>query len=676
MITEKATCSVSDLIKFKAIRLILALCVYLFLIIEQSSAQTVPLELDAASGPGDMNAHVEYLIEDEATLTVTEIAASERQYMFQPINAPEPDFGYISGAIWLRVPIINTTTSEQDRILILETNFMSEIAVHFVSDKGIRLLLDQDQSSHFSTRPIPYHELAAPVTFAPNEAGALYIRYRSNGDTVLPLSLETPLEFATNSSAQIVVDFVFYGVMAMMIIASLVGRLFFRNSTFLTYALYVGGVLMLIFQRDGYAFQYLWPNAPAWNDFSALPLGATLPVFAAIFTRSYLNTKDLHPQIDRILIGVGVANIAVIGSAFIVGAALAKQIALLLVTLSILVFVCIGVFAFRKYGRRSLFFVIGWSGLLLAAMIMTTVHLFGINIPRAMSLDIMRASMVFDAFMMGLASVFRIVDMQRDRERLNHERIAVLDANVKMHGRLSRLEEKYRLAQQLAETNSQLLVDTTHDLRQPLFALRNTILGISSGEKPSADPNEIERSFDYIEKLVETVLESAIDQDESGRAQDETEIETITVQSVFDALETMFRGDAASTGTELNFVPTRASVTARSFVVLRIMSNFVSNAIRYSEGGRVLVGLRRKGDHVSLEVHDDGPGMSAPELQEVKSRFSRGGASANQDGGIGVGLSIVNGLAVEHGLEWTIESRESFGTSTYLRLQRCHSSNA
>ena len=121
--------------------------------------------------------------------------------------------------------------------------------------------------------------------------------------------------------------------------------------------------------------------------FSSLPLGAMLPVFAAIFTRSYLNTKTLHPQIERVLISVCIVNIAVVFSSAIIGEALAKQIALLVVTLSIVVFVSIGVIAFRQYGRRSLFFVIGWTGLLLGSMTMATIHWFGVDITRAQSLD-------------------------------------------------------------------------------------------------------------------------------------------------------------------------------------------------------------------------------------------------------------------------------------------------
>ena len=152
--------------------------------------------------------------------------------------------------------------------------------------------------------------------------------------------------------------------------------------------------------------------------------------------------------------------------------------------------------------------------------------------------------MVFDALMMGLASIFRIVDMQRDRERLDHERIAVLDANVQLLERFRRLEQKHQLAQSLAETSNQLLVDTTHDLRQPLFALRSSISDLASGAKPRTSIKEIEQSFDYIEELVGTTLEQAIDRDEAGADVKTDDKEVIDVQQVLSSLENMFREDA------------------------------------------------------------------------------------------------------------------------------------
>lgn len=627
---------------------------------------TVLIEADIPNGPIDQ--YVTYYLEQDERLSVTDVSASSLRNQFQQIETAAADFGYYDKGMWLKIPMRNMSEIEQERLLVLHTNFMVDMDVYWVTNDSVTHALEQNRRSKFSSRPINYHQLVAPITIKGKTSGDIYIRYTSEGNTVLPISLETAISFARTTNTRVTIDFVFYGIMMMFVSASLIGRLFWKNPTFIAYSLYATSVLLFIFQRDGYAFQYLWPYAPEWNTFSSLPIGSSLSIFAAIFTRAYLNTKRLHPSIDKLLIGVVVMQVAVVLSFIIIGPSAAKKIALVTTTISIIVFCGIGVAAYRKYGRRTLFFLIGWSGILCASLIMTLVHWVNLDLSRAQSLDLMRFAMVFDALMMGLASVFSIVEIQRDREKLNQERIEVLNANLELHNRFGRLEQKYHLAQTLAETNSQLLVDTTHDLRQPLYALRAAMGDALSEKSPPAERvAEIKQSLNYIEELVEATLDKAIEEEEARKGTPDDKEETMNVGKLFSALETMFSKDARQHAIDFTIMPTTKSIRTLPFPILRIMTNFVSNAIRYSPNSRVLVGARQKGNFISLEVHDTGPGMSPDELADIKQRNTRGNTSNSDDNGKGVGLSIVSKLAEEHNLEWTLDSRKGHGTVAKLR---------
>ena len=630
------------------------------------SDPTDSVRIESGAPSGVINKYAQFYLETGSPLSLSDMQTPDYQRRFEPIKTSEPDFNYYTKGIWLKVPVQNVSPVAQERILVMHTNFMREMSVTLVTSDRVETLLHQDADSPFGSRPVPYHELAAPFTIAGSERGAIYIRYSSEGNTVLPLSLETPLSFASNSNRRVIIDFVFYGVMAMFIMASVAGRMFFVNATFVAYFFYASGVLLFIFQRDGYAFQYLWPNAPHWNNFSSLPIGCALPALAAIFTRVYLRTKALHPYIDKILTGIILIQFLIVASALVIGPSGAKKLAVLTTTFCILTFVSIGVAAYRKYGRRTLFFVIGWSGILCASLVMSVVHWVNIDITRAQSLDIMRVSMVFDAFMMGLASVFTIVDLQRDREKLDQQRISVLDTNLQLHGRLARLEQKYHLAQTLAESQNRLLVDTTHDLRQPLFALRAAMGDVISQNVSGKRVTEIEHSLNYIEDLVEAALEKAIEEDESGSGFDANEPEIIELNKILSALGTMFEADAQKQSIKLVIMPTKRKTESRPFPVLRIMTNFVSNAIRYGAGGRVLIGAKLREGGLSLEVHDTGPGMSADELAAVRERYVRGANTNDADAGKGVGLSIVKKLASEENLKWTLDSKAGCGTVAKL----------
>ncbi|MEO1251864.1 MAG: sensor histidine kinase [Pseudomonadota bacterium] len=628
---------------------------------DAASSNVVLIETDSPNGPIDR--YVTYFLEPGGELSLDEVTAPSNSDNFKPIETSAADFGYYTKGIWLRISVRNLSASAQERLLILHTNFMPEIDVYWVSNDAAQTLIRQNRNTKFGERPIAYHQIVAPITIKAAQTGAIYIRYTSEGNTVLPVSLETAVSFARTTNNRVTIDFAFYGVMMMFVCASIIGRFFWKNPTFIAYSLYAASVLLYIFQRDGYAFQYLWPNAPEWNTFSSLPIGGLLPIFAAIFTRAYLNTKNLHPIIDKILIAVVVMQLAVIFSFVAIGASSAKKIAVMTTTLSIITFFSIGIAAYRKYGRRTLFFVIGWLGILCASMVMTVTHWANIDISRAQSLDVMRIAMVFDALMMGLASVFSIVEIQRDREKLDQERIAVLNANLDLHNRFGRLEQKYHLAQTLAETNSQLLVDTTHDLRQPLYALR-AAMGDALSEKapPPERVAEIKQSLNYIEELVEATLEKAIEEEEARKGAPPDKQEIMSVSKLFSALETMFAKDAFENGIDLKAMPTATAIRAIPFPILRIMTNFVSNAIRHSKNGRILIGVRRRGESLSLEVHDTGAGMSPDQLAKAKERYARGDAPGENDNGKGVGLSIVSKLADKHDLEWSLDSRECVGT--------------
>ncbi|MEO0871320.1 MAG: sensor histidine kinase [Pseudomonadota bacterium] len=615
---------------------------------------------------GAVNDKVTGLVETNGRLTIEALLAPDIQAQFEPVTTIEPDFGYIPEGIWLRLDLVNTSPERLQRYLMLQTNFMTQIDVYVVGRAGPQSVLSQDESSTFSDRPVPYHELIAPFTLEPEERAQIFVRYRSNGNTVLPLAIEDEIGLATTTNAQLTRNFAFYGVMGMAILASIIARVFFPSPTFVAYFFYGAAVLLLLFQRDGYAFQFLWPNAPAWNDFASLPVGAALPLFAAIFTRTYLDTKNMHPSIDKILLGVCALQIGVVASSAVIGPAAAKQWALITVAIAIIIFISIGVLAFRHYGRRALFFLVGWTGLLAGTLVMSAVHWIGVDLTRAQSLDIMRGSLVFDGLMMGLASIFSVVNLQRDNARLTEERVAILDNNVRMHQRFARLQEKYEVARELAHSKGELVSDLTHDLRQPLFALRASISKLSDGEMSVKANAEVEESFEYIEALVEATLQHSIDVEESASPPSQSAAQTTSLARVFGSLQAMFAEDAMSSGNTLEIEPTGAVLATAPFPVLRIASNFVANAIGHAPGSRIMVSALEHEGSVQIIVADDGPGMEPTTLSQVKQRGVQENGEAPRGDGHGLGLAIVDKAAREAGFEWSIESNPGRGTKACL----------
>jgi CheY-like chemotaxis protein/anti-sigma regulatory factor (Ser/Thr protein kinase) len=120
---------------------------------------------------------------------------------------------------------------------------------------------------------------------------------------------------------------------------------------------------------------------------------------------------------------------------------------------------------------------------------------------------------------------------------------------------------------------------------------------------------------------------------------------------------------AQTHGLELRHVPIRCTVKSDGHLLVRVVRNFLSNAIRYTKRGRVLLGCRREGDHVRIEVHDSGAGMPPDKLEEIFEEFRRlVGAAEDYERGFGLGLAIVRRIArmLDHPL--SVRSTEGRGS--------------
>lgn len=229
-----------------------------------------------------------------------------------------------------------------------------------------------------------------------------------------------------------------------------------------------------------------------------------------------------------------------------------------------------------------------------------------------------------------------------------------------------RLRRETAEAESAAKTN--LLAEASHDLRQPLHAV--SILA-ETLERRLDDPE--------VAKLVQRIGHSTSDLDEMltglldrSRLDAETivpSIEPVRVQRLLEALERDFGGPAAETGTRLRFVDSGLTVRTDRVLVLRLLRNLVSNALRHAGGGRVLVGVRRVGaTRVRFEVRDDGPGISLRDQERVFEAFVQ--LPGGERSGLGLGLSIVRGLSGILAAPVELGSTPGKGTTFSVTLDR------
>ena len=227
-------------------------------------------------------------------------------------------------------------------------------------------------------------------------------------------------------------------------------------------------------------------------------------------------------------------------------------------------------------------------------------------------------------------------------------------------------------AEAATQARTRFFAGASHDLRQPLHAL---VLFTESLRQRNRDPalddsiDSIAGAVDALEHLFDRLLD--LSSLEAGAVR--VDERPFHLRELYARLKLHFEPQAFDKGLSLTFRGGRHAARADPVLVERILRNLVSNAIRCTEDGGVLVSCRRRGDRLLLQVWDSGCGIEAAVLPRIFDEFYQGRPAGECEGaparrGRGLGLAIARRLAGLMGLALAVRSRPGHGTVFALEL--------
>jgi two-component system, sensor histidine kinase len=207
------------------------------------------------------------------------------------------------------------------------------------------------------------------------------------------------------------------------------------------------------------------------------------------------------------------------------------------------------------------------------------------------------------------------------------------------------LKQAKEVADRANETKTRFLAAASHDLRQPLSSALLFLESISEAALTGLDLDYLHKArvaLASLSNLLDTLLDVA--RLDSGGI--EPQYADFPVSAVLDRIVPEFASVARSAGLELDFVSSSAWVRSDVHLLETVLRNLISNAIRYTPRGRVLVGCRRRPDGLLISVHDTGIGIEGEHLEAIFTAYYqvRAGGRARTTG-IGLGLSIVERIS-------------------------------
>jgi two-component system CheB/CheR fusion protein len=207
-------------------------------------------------------------------------------------------------------------------------------------------------------------------------------------------------------------------------------------------------------------------------------------------------------------------------------------------------------------------------------------------------------------------------------------------------------ERQLELAKQAAElanlAKSRFLAAASHDLRQPLQTL--TLLHASLKEEISSREGlELLAKADHTLDTMTGVLTTLLDINQLDAGVVRPKLLDFAVDEILVALKSEFAEQVRRKNLDWHVVPAGLSVRSDRRLLAEMARNLVSNAVRYTDKGKILLGCRRCGESVRIEVWDTGVGIAEHEIPRIFQEYRQAMGSAPR-GGLGLGLAIVQHL--------------------------------
>ncbi len=590
------------------------------------------------------------------SLALSDIIQPASADLFQPIEGSLIDFGFGTAQYWVQVDILNATQQPGTWWITHDLPSAENLQVHLLREgQAPQTLLNLSSGDTFTTRAIPYRHLLSAVSLEHGETGRLVISYVTGQATEMPLFAETPTGVFGRSQAETVR---IIGVVALTFGMGLISAIYlysFQGKQGVVYGAYVLTSNLVLFHMEGFTFQFVWPNAPVINHYALTVLSPLSIAFVLLFVSTFSNTSTSYPRLHKLtlllvwllcaqsLLSIWFLHSVTFKLLFLAVLSVAAVFILLLATLAVIN---------RLSGSGML--LAGFGAIALALGFIVAGYLTKGLFPQELPGAVARMCFVCEAFAFSAAIALRIRALRRDHDAALRSELKSSQERLKLSEALRQSEMEYKQAAHVAQQSREALASAAHDIRQPLTSIQ---MALSSGV---AAREKIESSLSYLDSIVRAGLEDAKLPLGSGDADppDPGTRETFTAAIILENMHNMFGEDAERSGIDLRIVSCAALISTDPLSLMRIVSNLVSNALRHSGASRVIVGCRRKGSSLRVEVHDNGAGIAAERLTELKQR----GTKSDTSDGHGLGLAIASELALGIAQELELASWPGKGT--------------
>lgn len=579
--------------------------------------------------------------------TIDDVTSSALQGSFRAHDKSVLNAGYSRSAFWIRVdlhyqPRGSAARAREHQQWLLELAYppLDRLELYEAGEDGrFRLVRRTGDSLPFSSREIRQNNYLFTLDFQPDQVRRIYLRLESQGSIQAPLTLWSPSAYLEEQPARIYVLGIIYGVLLVMLIYNLFIFLSVRDTSYLYYILYIASFGLYQVSVNGAGIEFFWPDNPWWaNVATPFLIGATA-LFGCQFARSFLQTAEHSPWVDRSLLALMLWGTLVMVLALTASYAVSLRLATVLALVFTLVISLAGVLAWLRGMRVARYFIIAWAAFLLGGVV-NTLMVLGYLPNVFLTMYASQIGSAIEVALLSLALADRINGMKEERARILQNASAKLEA----------------LNHELADSNrlkDDFLATVTHELRTPM----NGVIGSLELMQTLKLEPEVEqyqktatRSARDMMQMVNDIL--TLTELQSGRLYPRRQ--TFSLRGLLDGACAPYQTRAREKGLAFSLdLDERLPDTVEGDAVklAQSLGYLLDNAVKFTAAGRVSLRVRADGEPthealpLSFEVIDAGIGLANMREADLYRRFHQLDTSmTRQYGGLGIGLSICRKL--------------------------------
>ena len=660
------------------------------------------LDISAPQDQVYLGPYLEYLVDEEGRLDVKDMVRPTIKKRFERCTDIFPGFGFTSATYWFNFALKNSSDKEIERFLEIEYPLLDHLELYIPVGDGSYEVYNEGDRQIFSHRPLKYRNFVFILKIPPATTQEYFLKVKTSSSLNLPARLYTQAGFIDKIENEETALGIYFGILFAMLSYNLILYFTIRESVYLFYCLFV--IFNFLFQLDltGISFKYLWPNSVKWANIS-LPFFMSLAYFfGTVFTRQILNSRKYAPFFDNLLRILQIISFISALLCLVIPYEISIRISTFIV-ISVIVHIVTGFVCLYRGYRPARYYALAWSISMAGSAIyaLKTFSLLPNNFITVWGIQIGSA---WEVILLSMALSDRLSLLQKEKDKLQAEYTRRLeDANLRLEEFTRTLEEKVRLrteeleasnallkkqaeemriaeeqAERASRAKSEFLANMSHEIRTPL----NAITGITALALEMDLPEKLREYLKIIRVSANSLLNLVNDildlsKIEAGKM--ELENTPFSLLGVMENIADMFTEIVSDKGIEFIIDIDKEVPDALMGDPVRLgqlLTNLVSNAIKFTDQGEVVLSCKLDGNgherlvHLVFEVSDTGIGIEKERLEYLFDMFTQADTSTTRRfGGTGLGLTICKKIAQLMGGTIRVESTPLEGSTFTFKVE-------